>query len=291
MSWEIIYDKQFVKVNDKYVAIVLTGSNNCYDVGGYGTRDRRERNWYNISHVNTNGKKLATAKELLDGCDEYRESLVKRHQERDDPYSDNRFGYFSSLCIGSTTHSTTFGQYKGIFATGIKKALTVEQLAEVNEYVMVFTYDYNREETEAKCKELGIKFLESVTAKTTEGLLRSIGEFEKNYKDSGINWSIGFNTGGRSMENNMKYIRRKFFPRQKLESEYVETKEYYTIMAENGYYFHRFTKWGYRYSYGSDKHRFLTEKAANRFIKTKNGRGGLKTKLMKLDYAVRVKAK
>lgn len=289
MSYEIIYDKQFVKVNDKYIAIVLTGSNNCYESGNSGMKDRRERSWYNISHINT-GKKLATAKELLDGCDTFRESLIEKNNERTDPYSDDRFGYFTSIAIGSGWCNSTFGRYKGLFNTGIKKALTVEQLAEVGQHVMLYTYYYDKGEIEEVCKKAGRKFLESVTPKTTDELIKAIGEWEDNYDGVNVSWHITF-YGGRSMENNMKYIRRKFFPVQKKEPTYVEVKEYYTILAENGAFFHKYTSRGYRYSHSSDKYRFLTKKDAERFIKSKGSRGsGLKTRLIKLDYPVRVKS-
>lgn len=47
MSYEIIYKKQFVRLEDKFIPLCLSGSNNCYEVGNRG-RERRERDWQPI---------------------------------------------------------------------------------------------------------------------------------------------------------------------------------------------------------------------------------------------------
>lgn len=44
MSYEIVYNKQFIKIDDKIIPLVLYGSNNCYTTSISG-RDRRERSW------------------------------------------------------------------------------------------------------------------------------------------------------------------------------------------------------------------------------------------------------
>lgn len=44
MSYEIIYGSQFIKVGNKYIPLVLNGSNNCYEINWNG-KERRERNW------------------------------------------------------------------------------------------------------------------------------------------------------------------------------------------------------------------------------------------------------
>lgn len=44
MSYEIVYNKQFLKIDGKIIPLVLHGSNNCYE-SLYNGRQRRERNW------------------------------------------------------------------------------------------------------------------------------------------------------------------------------------------------------------------------------------------------------
>lgn len=44
MSYTIVYDKRFLKIDDKIIPLVLSGSNNCWE-GTYGGRQRRVRDW------------------------------------------------------------------------------------------------------------------------------------------------------------------------------------------------------------------------------------------------------
>ena len=39
MSYEIMYDKKFIKVDNGFIPLVLTGSNNCW------SGSKRARNW------------------------------------------------------------------------------------------------------------------------------------------------------------------------------------------------------------------------------------------------------
>ena len=36
MSYEIFYKKAFIKVNNKYIPMVNSGANNCYDIDAFG---------------------------------------------------------------------------------------------------------------------------------------------------------------------------------------------------------------------------------------------------------------
>jgi len=129
MSYEIIYDKQFVKVNDKtFIPMILAGSNNCYEWSPSG-KERRARSWWNFSYL-LGGKLAGSLEGMLKIQENYREGLLERHGEE---YDDNSFGYYSSLSINGGGCNATYGQYTGISKTGCAKALTVEQLA--NEYV------------------------------------------------------------------------------------------------------------------------------------------------------------
>lgn len=44
MSYEIVYNKQFLKIDGKIIPLALYGSNNCYEPLPNG-RQRREREW------------------------------------------------------------------------------------------------------------------------------------------------------------------------------------------------------------------------------------------------------
>lgn len=287
MSYEIIYDKQFIKVKDKFVPLVLWGSNNCYEYT-YNGRERRERGWYNV--LNYLEKQLWTKEELLQYCENRRKEVVERIKERDgtgEPDVEQNFGYYTSINITGHIGNTSYKQFKGIFTGGMKRALTVEQLYEHNIRIRVVTSPYDTDKKLELCKEKGIEYLEPHVPKTTDELIEMVKKFEDNYKDTNIAWYINF-VDGQYVEDKIKRVRKEIFPRKRRNSKTVETNEYYTIIAKNGQYFHRFIKYGYRYSLVTPKYYFLTENDAKQFIKSKNGRGNLSYRKETSRYPVNV---
>jgi hypothetical protein len=281
MSYDLFYDKQFVKANDNYFPIVLCGSSNLFEVGRGGRNGRRSREWWNDTYM-TNGKPYVTKEELLARIDEVRNDLIKHNNERNDEYEkegrsewidkydDNRFGYFAAVAVGgSTTHTTTFSSFKSLFVTGMKKALTVEQLAENGIYLYFHPYEYGNE-TKKKAEELGIEILQNVTPKTTDELLAEADKWYNHYKDTGISWYITFTEHGQYFEDRIKRMRKRLFPTPKKKNPFnsitKEVDHFYTVCAPNGGYFHRVLKWGYRYSHMTIKYKFETEAQAQKFV-------------------------
>ena len=64
MSYEIVYDRKFLKVDDKIIPLALHGSNNCYQ-STYNGRWKRERNWSPI-YINSNAMIALTEDELME---------------------------------------------------------------------------------------------------------------------------------------------------------------------------------------------------------------------------------
>jgi len=285
MSYEIIYDKQFIKVKDKYIPLVLWGSNNCYEYTNGG--ERRERNWHNL--LSYKGKQLWTLDEMMEYCDNELNKIKERYPDVDEKDIIKNFGYYTSIGVNGHWGGTTFGMFKGLFRTGAKKAITVEQLNEEFKCkVEIHSSAYDDEKAKKECKELGIEYLPSEYPITTQSLIDTIDKFARNYENSDIWWGITY-SNGHYMESLVKRIRANLFSKERKETKYVETKSYYTILADNGGYFHKYTKYGYKYSYMTDKYRFLTEADANRFIKSKRGRSNLKVEKIESQYPVRVK--
>lgn len=266
MSTDVIYDKQFIKADKFFVPMIFGGSTNCiqYDKS---SRGRRERSWYNDSFI-TEGKRIATSDEILAKVQSIRDEYKARHAGGkdesgfdNDTYNDKNFGYFASLRIGSTTMGTTFGKFKGLYVTGMAKALTIEQLEAENVSVNVHMYDFNRECIN-KAEAAGIPWLEPITITSTAHLLETIKLFVETYKDTKFSWYIGYNEY--NLEEKMKRIRAKYFPtrRGKGAYEFVDVDHYYTLGIEGGSnYFVKRTKYGYKYtSYPYRK--FATEKEA-----------------------------
>lgn len=259
MSYEIIYDKQFIKVSENiYVPIILQGSNNCYEYSASG-RERRSRSWYS---QNINGKILLSLDEMLDYCNDIRESIISRNEEREkdewyEEYQDKNFGYWCSLAINGSTRNTTFGQFKGIYITGCKKALTFEQLKE--EFITV--YVKNSYCSSKELEKYGIKsYNKSVS--TTEELINAIDECNEILKHTNLMAQVEF---GYINENTTKRLRQKYFGKQKSkEKKLIEVDKFFTITID-GNYLAKHTKRGYKYSY-SPFIRIASEEEAKRKV-------------------------
>ena len=281
MSYEIVYDKQFIKAEkdneEVFFPMLYWGSNNCYEWSPSG-RERRSRDW-NVWTYHAGGEFYATKEFLLNSCEEFRQSIIDRNnkQERNewfDEYKDSSFGYWSSVAINGSTRNTTFGRYKGIFNTGCDKALTVEQLLEMNVTVVINSYSYKDEGYEKLNKE---KLYEVATS--SEHLIKIVDEAKEYYKDTGISIHISFSG---MYESTPKRLRQYFFPKEKTQKEKEKVNEFFTITI-NGNYFAKMLKYGgYRYSSYSPIKKFKTKKEAEAYAKKYNNKYGFR----KLEFDV-----
>ena len=257
MSYELIYAKQFIKVKEnKFIPIVLGGSSNCYD--SFKGKERRSRSWFNI-RTNGNEQLALSLNEMLVGVELERNLLIKRNNEnlKDDAnwdkYDDKSFGYFNALAIGGRhTSNTTFGQYKGLFTDGVKKALTVEQLMKfhISVSLNVFTPSFDKE-LEAEVLELQKQF---GTVTTSEELNKKLELFETLRKER-ITLTVKLNAINDAKV--LKPIHKHFFPKVIKEKTEVEIDKYFVITIK-GNYFNRLLKRGYRYGYSQHNAKIFT---------------------------------
>lgn len=70
MSHSIVYNKQFLRIDEKIIPLVLYGSNNCYDALPNG-RQRRERQWYSLYFNSTNEQIAVTEAEIMERVKSY----------------------------------------------------------------------------------------------------------------------------------------------------------------------------------------------------------------------------
>lgn len=242
MSYEIIYDKQFIKVNNKgcemYVPMVLVGSNNCYEHSG-----RRERSWFPFQ---VNVGLLGKIEDYVAYWENVRQETKKRidSEKRDEwhtQYSDDSFGYFSSIALsGKTCAKTSFSNIKGVFTVGAKKSLTIEQLASEGVRVVVKSGYY----PSSKQEELGIAPYSWVVSNDEE-LLEGIEQCEKRFEGTNINTTIEF-LG--MYDDTPKRLRNKYFksvPKAKVPTVVDET---YRIKLIGYGYFVRETRGGLKYN-------------------------------------------
>jgi hypothetical protein len=225
MSYDIIYDKMFVKVNDKtFIPMILAGSSNCTEWSPSG-KERRARSWSNFSFL------------LSGGLAGSMEQMLEKH----------------SLSDGGGGCNMTYGRYLGITKTGCKKALTIEQLAEENVYLSIKTYRDNK--TDDKLKSLGLEPL-SFTPRTTQELEDFLeGTAPKYMPLTHLHASFSG-----MFENSPKWIRRKYFPKVKTEKKQILSLYGYTIKAsseEEGFI-------GYLYSFRGGSFRYVQSKTSGK---------------------------
>jgi hypothetical protein len=255
MSYEIIYDKQFIKVSeDKFVPMILIGSNNCYDYN-----NKRARNWH---AYNINGSVVLTLDEMLEYTNSVRQDIINRNNEKEkdkwfEEYDDKSFGYWSSIAINGSTRNTTYGQFEGIFKIGCKKSLTIEQLMEENVNIIVKNTYYN----EKMKQKFGIEpFSKSVTSE--QELIDAINECNKLFKSTPIQATVEFDY---MPEDKPKRLRNKYFSKVKKEKLRVELDKYYTILVE-GRYLSKHTSRGYMYSFYSPQLKYATKNEAKKIV-------------------------
>lgn len=107
MSYTIVYNRQFLKIDDKIIPLVLYGSNNCYEIMWRG-RKRRERSW-NPMYLGSNKLIAITEKELMKLVEECSDGTCQEHFMRNNKFVDD----------------------KGLirfFQNGIKNAKTIEEM-------------------------------------------------------------------------------------------------------------------------------------------------------------------
>lgn len=266
MSSDIIYNKQFIKVSeDRFVPMILSGSSNCTEfVNG---RERRERSWNTYKYM-LRGGCVGTLAEMLETAHE----INNGNKDREN-YNENQFGWFEALNIKGT--KTTFNNFINLFKSGCKNAKTIEELRElhINTVVEASHIPYNST-IERKC----------LPARTTEELLKSIDELKDFYKGTNIVVTVRFSNSADSVSRSIKNIygvdaiakrNKRYENKQVLNN----AKETYQIQLPNGGYLIKLTSHGYKWiGYGSYQcKRFLTEKAANAYLKKNEHRNFLKT--------------
>ena len=261
MSYSILYGKQFIKVdNERVIPFIEVGDNNVYEAYGRGTK--RSRDWGNSTSFITENSMIVNANELLSNIDKDREQLIIRGKENAEKYDetwvydDKRYGWHVGVAIyGYGTTKTTFGMFRSFYKTGIKQALTIEELKERGVTFNLIVYRWRDEDILSK----GLEIKPDVKIESTEHLIKIHDEYKAYY---GKNASVYLTT------NNGLFLSRikKQTKRETKEKVRKEVEEYYVLESGRGY-FVRNMKRGYKYSLYlcSSTKKFITEKEANKF--------------------------
>ncbi len=144
MSYDIFYDKQFVRLNKtgEIIPMVCGGSNNCFDVDGRGHSGRRSRDWqiYRNFITDDDKERPTTFSAMPEAILSLVEKDIRRYKDKvetDEWYIEQKytkedieksFGYYASLAIGGHTSTTSAGKLRTFFSGGIRHAKTIEEL-------------------------------------------------------------------------------------------------------------------------------------------------------------------
>lgn len=266
--------------------MVLTGSNNCYEVRR-GGKERRERGFCTmypyLSSTGATGIIFDTPKNLIERATAGVEETVKKyagikeswHTEENPPPTAERvrkaYGWYTSLQIGSSTRDTSAEMYVNLYKDGCRKALTVEQLHEIGIHLKFSTYisTYSDEKP-------SIPQPENIQINTTEIFFQEYEKWtqwkkecimtDKDQKQSKppVYLSYGGDTDG--IMDRLKRFRANNKPPAKTK---VTTEQDHYFVLENGQgYLIKYTRNGYRYSYENTypAKEFDTEKTANKYL-------------------------
>lgn len=120
MSYEIVYNKQFLKIDGKIIPLVLHGSNNCYEPL-YNGKQRREREWNPFYISGINKPIVATETEIMKEIESYCGGEYQDHFMQNGKWVDD----------------------KGLirfFQNGIKNEKTIEELKEGYFFMGMYGY-------------------------------------------------------------------------------------------------------------------------------------------------------
>lgn len=257
MSYTIIYNRAFIRIDDKRVLPILEiGDSNLYEANGRG--NKRVRNWSNVYSF-TKGKIIIDENILIENIDGINTKYAEQYREPDrESYDPDRFGYFSGIKLyGRRWNGNTFKAFRSYFVNGCKTALTVEQYAENDIYFNVYVYVYDTN----PITDAGLEIKPYVYPKTTEELVNTINEYTEYYKDVRDKCTIYVGLLG---AYNLKRLRA----RTRKEKELVEIPFYFVLVNSQGHYLYKKTKYGYRYTWhvNSQSKIFETEKAAAKYL-------------------------
>lgn len=236
MSYEILYDKQFIDLGDgQFVPMILAGSNNCTEFG-YNNRERRARSWYSLTFLFGYQRPYGTCQEMINTFEDAFAKQSERLSDKDIKDLKRSFGSYGYYYRNGRPMS--YGEHLGLTKTGCAKALTVEQLKEVGVSVSVSAYVYNSDQFKKDYPNIELK---SFVPHTSAELKQVLDEYKEYYENTKVSIFITINAD----ENKMKFVRKFYKNKNKV---LTKLDSYWTIVAPNGNYFVKLIRRGF-YSY------------------------------------------
>ena len=130
MSYEIYYERAYIKVNDKFIPLVNSGSNNCWERSYFSKRDVPEKNWSILNYKRKN--------QIMFTADEIRE-IAKDYEE---------ISGSSGTCFKSRHRPFAKGEFERWIINGMNTALSIEEYIHCGNTLRLL--DYSRDMSEWK---------------------------------------------------------------------------------------------------------------------------------------------
>lgn len=232
MSYEIVYNRHFLKIDGKIIPLTLHGSNNCYMVA-YNGREKRERYWSAL-YLGENTMIAQTENDIMERINSYCGGDYQEHFKRNGKWIDDK-GLIN------------------FFKNGIKNAKTIEELKE--KYYFSGLCGYFSIWNKMDCKiENRVNIYSSDELR--EYLIKAQKRLENKTDDEKI--YINLEYYGEKLEPREKKVRK---PKERL-------KDYYVIKLDNIGYVTKLTSKRIMYSYCiyNRTKQFETSKQANKYI-------------------------
>lgn len=231
MSYEIVYCRQFLKIDEKIIPLVLYGSNNCYEIMWNG-RERRERSWHPM-YFGRNTMIAQTEKDIMERVKSYCTGINQEHFMKNGKWVNDK------MLIR-------------FFQSGIKNAKTIEELKEIYFFGGMHGYFsvWNRMENK----------VENRTEISSSDDLRNFLVAAQDRLDNRAEKEEVFIC--------LKYCNEEFVPKVKKERKPKERlNDYYAIKVDGSSYLSKLTKRRIRcYSLCDKTKQFKTEKEANKYV-------------------------
>jgi hypothetical protein len=120
MSYSIYYDRAFIRVGDKFVPMVNSGSNNCFQFNG--RREVPEKNW-GVLNWKRSGRVVFSRDEILEIAQDY-----------------DRYNGESGMLFKSRHRVFGPGEFERFVINGMKNAHTVEEYSSFGNGLYVLDY-------------------------------------------------------------------------------------------------------------------------------------------------------
>lgn len=275
MSYDIIYNKQFVKLRKtgEVIPMLLAGSSNCFEIGYNGRNGRRTRSWDSLRYYNRRGKVSEKPEIILRKLDAELNRYIRNHRgdkEAKPAHIRNHFGYYAAIVVGSgRCYDTSWPLYRSQFINGIKNALTIEELDKLGVNLYIYSID---ESPNGKPAPVDIK--------TEREYFTEIKKWQEWQATARKMFYLSFHPSNTDRVLEKLRAPKRKPPREKIRIE----QEHYFVLTDGYCGLLKYTSRGYRYSLSkSSGKRFRTEKEAETYRQQLVNKGRYKADIWKVD--------